>query len=54
MSKGIIVVDMPDCCVACDFFENGFCKIKDWDITEVEYMEFKPDWCPIQPVPEGN
>lgn len=52
MAKGIIVVEMPDCCAACDFLENGFCKIKDCDITEVEYMEFKPDWCPIQPMPE--
>ena len=52
MEKGIIVVDIPETCGDCpcrhtddyDFYckQNG--KHVDW--------EERPDWCPINPMPE--
>ena len=62
MDKGIIVVNMPDCCDICRFssqaygmeqFEEGecYCTI---EMKSVDRMPegTKPDWCPIRPIPE--
>lgn len=54
MSKGIIVVDMPERCLECELMctdQHGddFCFIIGFD----ELVEDdKPDWCPIRPLPE--
>ena len=54
MSKGIIIVDMPESCDMCkmgfqneyyDRFECFFVFVKKLKNPE----ECKPDWCPIQP-----
>lgn len=58
MSKGIIVVNMPDCCNQCKFWfaksTNPIeyrCMIKQRNITEKNLNEEKPDWCPIKELP---
>ena len=62
MSKGIIVVDMPERCKDCDFIredfhgayceresdEEGLCKKIPIEIIRHR----KPYWCPINPIPE--
>ena len=59
MSKGIIIVDMPESCDLCrfssqaygsDLFEEGegYCTIKIESVDKVPEGE-RPDWCPIQP-----
>ena len=62
MSKGIIVVDMPERCKDCDFIrgdfhgayceresdEEGLCKKIPIEIIR----HGKPYWCPINPIPE--
>lgn len=53
--KGIIVLDMPECCTKCCFSH----------VSETNYKRFcgivhktiygnssKPDWCPIKPMPQ--
>ena len=60
--KGIIVVDMPECCADCDFMgfdyninsfeeEEAYCEIKCESVDDVGWRG-KPDWCPIRPMPE--
>lgn len=50
MAKGILVVDKPDTCKECNFYNHTFyscdCrnKIVGKDVTE------KPEWCPILPL----
>lgn len=55
--KGIIVVDIPECCDMCKMGFNNECS------DEFEcFMEptkrlknpesEKPDWCPIKPIPQ--
>lgn len=62
MTKGIIVLDMPERCKNCDFIresfhgaccerksdEEGLCK----EIPIEIIRHGKPYWCPINPVPE--
>ena len=65
--KGIIILDMPECCVTpdgrvkCPLAWNAqFCSKfspKGLDITNSEWEEIyakgiKPDWCPIKLLPE--
>lgn len=67
MAKGIIVVDMPECCITpggrvkCPLAYNTiFCSRfspKGMDITNGEWGEIydqgiRPNWCPIKPMPE--
>ena len=55
MSKGIIVVDMPERCNQCKFwFAKATVPIEyrcmglQKEITEKNLTEEKPDWCPIK------
>ena len=62
MVKGIIVVDVPKRCKNCDFIREdfhgaccerkadgeGLCK----EIPIEIIRHGKPDWCPINPIPE--
>lgn len=49
--KGIIVVDIPNCCGECFYLsQNGECVAN--GISTVCYQNSKPLWCPIKPVPE--
>lgn len=62
--KGIIVVDMPECCKDCSFCrilitDNEACCIMTEDENDPEcYKEIDnhhlsvPDWCPIRPMPK--
>ena len=52
MSKGFIMMDMPENCEDCPC-----CHTDDYDFyckrngNHVDWEE-KPDWCPIRPMPE--
>jgi hypothetical protein len=39
--KAILVIDMPESCDKCRFYNAGNC-----------YAGGKTDWCPIRPMPE--
>lgn len=61
MSKGIIIVDMPERCSICKKLcrtDSGYayCGYLDFDYQVNDYMEStpigKPDWCPICPIPK--
>lgn len=62
MSKGILIVDMPDSCFNCNFHNYHFCYAvqcsnEDGDCVE-KYLndevpgKTKPDWCPLKELPE--
>lgn len=66
MPKGIIVVDVPECCEKCDYIREVLhdvyctaCCEQSVD-EELLYKEIpisivcngKPKWCPIKPIPE--
>lgn len=56
MAKGVLVMDMPECCAdcACSYFErsskelNLICGATGEDANNVG----KPDWCPLRELPE--
>ena len=63
MSKGIIVVNMPERCRMCRYMyhtDEGycFCNVEGYgfDYAVAEYMQSKPngkpDWCPIKLMPK--
>lgn len=64
MAKGIIVVDIPERCLDCDFCREinegieACCEISiDPDDEEClrmieDYCQSKPNWCPIKPIPK--
>ena len=58
MGKAILVMDMPESCMGCNFMccdaENNSesCQAKETArVVDLE-KESKPDWCPLRPVPE--
>lgn len=61
MSKGIIVVDMPDKCSQCPLgikdmrFKTGLCAVRECLYDDMKFLPLeyeKPDWCPIKEIPE--
>lgn len=56
MSKAILVMDMPSSCDMCEMIEmvNGkmYCGVKGCGQCTEDYIVCKPDWCPLNPVPE--
>lgn len=53
MAKGIIVMDVPENCRKCGFRNcSGYCHVAHKDVYLFGLREEKPDWCPIQPMPE--
>lgn len=50
MSKGIILLDMPENCRDCKYF-GLTCKIIEEKCNRYN-QDGKPDWCPIKPIPE--
>ena len=64
MSKGIILVDMPENCCRCkiktrpagmSFPEDMICGITEQSIYQYKPNNVygnKPDWCPIKPLPQ--
>ena len=57
MSKGIIVVDIPENCLNCGcklcFDRSYYCgaKARYLDDWEFDIQNEKPDWCPIRQIP---
>lgn len=60
MSKSILVIDTPECCCQCSFSgaDGDYCCLKENMvsdsnlISEEEYLNKKPDWCPLRDLPE--
>lgn len=60
MSKSILVIDTPECCCQCRFSgaDGDYCYLKENmvsdsnAISEEEYLNKKPDWCPLRDLPE--
>lgn len=65
MGKGIVIVDIRETCLDCDFcyeIDEGTlaCCTRVHDensiynrrVIDNDYCQDKPDWCPIKPVPE--
>ncbi len=63
--KGIIVVDMPECCKDCDFCRmlmtdnEACCEMTEdendcecYKMIDCDDFQGKPSWCPIRPMPE--
>lgn len=65
MSKGYILVDVPERCMDCRFCSEvlegiaSCCELED-DLEDdeslkeidVDYTQTKPDWCPVRELPE--
>lgn len=55
MAKGIIMVDVPENCKECKYrLANAFCIPSRKDIFKFALSNKKPDWCPIQKMPEKD
>lgn len=54
MSKSILVIEKSDVCCQCRFSgsDGDVCCLEDKLISEQEYFDKKPDWCPLKDVPE--
>lgn len=53
MSKGIIVVDIPENCLNCDLRSaSGYCLPGHRDILKFGMTLDKPKECPIKPLPD--
>ena len=58
MSKAVLVMDMPDSCMGCNFLycdaENNSesCQAREKSRMVDLEKEDKPDWCPLRPMPE--
>lgn len=57
MEKSILVIDTPENCIDCHChftYDNGqvWCGKKDKELLEDDIETFKPDWCPLQDIPE--
>lgn len=55
MSKAILVMDMPKCCDECSLhYERDcedYCDIGN-EYIDINVLKSKPNWCPLQPMPE--
>ena len=53
MSKAILIIDMPDYCSECILYrENNFGHDMCMASNERIFTSEKPDWCPLQSIPE--
>ena len=58
MSKAVLVMDMPDSCMGCNFLycnvESNVDSCQAMEVSKIVDLEKedKPDWCPLRPVPE--
>ena len=58
MDKAILVIDMPESCIKCpvcaSYQASAFSTREVWCATNGKDVEpdSKPDWCPLQPVPD--
>lgn len=52
--KAILVLEMPSACKDCPLrvsIDESICVNTLKDITDKEYFEQRPDWCPLKPMP---
>ena len=58
MSKVILVIDDPTCCLMCScssvIYQNMKCLALGENLTESEVYDEKPEWCPLKPIPEKS
>ena len=55
MSKAVLVMEMPEGCLDCDFHNYHFCNVTGRNIDKNLYdimEDNKPDWCPLKKLPE--
>lgn len=58
MSKAVLVMDMPDSCMGCNFLycnvESNVDSCQAMEVSKIVDLEKedKPDWCPLRPLPE--
>lgn len=53
MSKCVLVMDMPSSCEKCDLQNFGICqKEKKSIVGTPKDLKSKPDWCPLNPMPQ--
>ena len=54
MAKAVLVMDMPDDCPMCKFFDlDGQCHAVDAENPwSTDPDKAKPDWCPLRELPE--
>lgn len=48
MAKGYILVDVPETCIGCMFYDMGFCQAVNEKYISDDEIKHTPDWCPIQ------
>ena len=53
MSKAVLVIDMPSGCIKCPMYDYvpSLCFLTDKFQNNIG-DDFKPDWCPLKPMPE--
>ena len=60
MSKAVLVMDMPNSCMGCNFLycdvESNVDSCQAREISKPINLEKedKPDWCPLRPMPDKN
>lgn len=57
MGKSILVMETPERCIDCPChysYDNGtvWCGKEDKELMADDIETFKPDWCPLQDMPE--
>lgn len=53
MTRGFILVDVPENCRKCRFrTQTGYCVIANDDVFYYGLSDAKPDWCPVHTLPE--
>ena len=57
MAKGVIVVDVPETCGDCaccqyDGQYDRYCGVNGEDLMNIDWNGEKPDWCPLNLIPE--
>ena len=55
MAKGIVIIDIPNCCGGCSLIDidedmNLYCGSTSLYI-DINKLQSKPDWCPIKEIP---
>lgn len=57
MSKAILVLQnnpkkCAECQLRCSYENHLFCFMTSKDLSNDEYYNKKPDWCPLKPIPK--
>ena len=62
MPKAVLVMDMPESCDMCDFADDTqpprygertlYCNAPGIGYDVTDYIECRPDWCPLRDLPE--